>query len=99
MKQSDNAIFKILGKLLCTGHIGGEWICRALTNGNKDKMMTLDNTLNTKERKSGGRKTTPIVELSGCEEAVCDSGKADGGGLEGRAELPCGHQAAVSENT
>ena len=51
------------------------------------------------ERKSGGRKTTPIIELSGCEDAVCDSGKADGGGLEGRAQLPCGHQAAVSENT
>ena len=47
----------------------------ALTNGNKDEMMTLDNTLVTKARERRGRKTTQVVGLSGRAGVVCNTGK------------------------
>lgn len=50
----------------------------ALINGNKDEMMTLDNTLVTKARERRGRKTTQVVGLNGCEDAVRDTGKVRG---------------------
>ena len=40
----------------------------ALTNGNKDEMMTLDNSPNTEDRERERRET--VIELSSCDDEV-----------------------------
>ena len=51
--------------MLCAGQSEGAGVLGALTNGNKDEMMTFDNSPNTEDRRN-----SQIIELSSCDEAV-----------------------------
>lgn len=46
----------------------------ALTNGSKDEMITLGNTLNTMDGERARRKTTQVLTLGGCENVIAYPG-------------------------